>query len=601
MARRRTAKRSSRPKILGDLRPSQVVGTFGPGAVVDLPTASLIIAGTDFWNPEQGRLIDEPRLRSMLRVSAFFRPAVKADPGSIGVPAFPFPRYLVCPRCDRLAPYMNFAFDGHSFRCGQSHRGAVPRGGPLAFPARFVVACAAGHLDDFPWYSYVHEGTGATCPHDLQFWGSGSSGSVGDLHVRCQRCGEDRSLKYAFGPGASKVLGPCAGRRPWLGDGYDEQCDKPLRTLLRGSSNLYFPIVQSALSIPEWDDPIQAAIARHEEALEKVKTEDEIEILLRVGNFPGLEAVEPAVILQALELRRQQAEHPPTPMDIRYEEFRALRSQPKSVDEHKREFEIEPAETPPGFEDLIERVVVVRRLKEVRALDGFSRIDSAFDIALDDEQPETFQRQSLSGEQLHWRPAVELRGEGVFLELREEEVAKWEARTGVKELAATLEHAHVSWRHERDLVPVAFPGSRYVLLHSLAHLLINGLSLDCGYSSTSIRERIYSSTGENTRMAGILLYTATPDSDGSLGGLADQGRPERLGTLLRDCLERAQYCSSDPLCGHEAAAEMGLLNGAACHACLLVAETSCERANRYLDRAHVVETVAQLGASYFTV
>src|SRR3954467_12568761 len=114
MARRRSVSRSTRPKVLGELRPSQVIGSFGPGAVVDLPTASLIIAGTDFWNPEQGRLIDEPRLRSMLRVNAFFRPAVKADPGSIGVPAFPFPRYLVCSRCDRLAPFTNFAFDGHS-------------------------------------------------------------------------------------------------------------------------------------------------------------------------------------------------------------------------------------------------------------------------------------------------------------------------------------------------------------------------------------------------------------------------------------------------------------------------------------------------------
>jgi hypothetical protein len=327
----------------------------------------------------------------------------------------------------------------------------------------------------------------------------------------------------------------------------------------------------------------------------------EIELLLKVGNFPGLERFPPEAILKALDLRRHQAEHPPTPADIRYEEFRALRSQPKAVAEHQREFEIEPVETPGGFEDLIERVVVVRRLKEVRALDSFSRIDSAFDVALDDDQPETFQRQSLSGDEMHWRPAVELRGEGVFMELREDAVGAWERRPEVERLAARLESAHTSWRHERELPPAAFPGSRYVLLHSLAHLLINGLSLDCGYSSTSIRERIYSSTGENTRMAGVLLYTATPDSDGSLGGLADQGRQERLGILLKDCLERAQYCSSDPLCGHEAAAEVGLLNGAACHACLLVAETSCERANRYLDRAHAVETVAQLGASYFTV
>ena len=589
-----------RPRVLGELRPSQVVGTFGPGAVVDLPTASLIIAGTDFWTPESARLIDEPRLRSMLRVNAFYRPSVKSDSGSIGVPAFPFPRFLVCSRCERLAPYTNFSFDGHSFRCGKSHKGAVPKKGPHAFPARFVVACAAGHLDDFPWYLYVHGGS-ARCQHDLEFWGSGSSGSVGDLHVRCRPCGKDRSLGQAFGPGAGKVLGPCGGRRPWLGDGHDQECQKPLRTLLRGASNLYFPIVQSALSIPEWDDPIQAAIARYEENLQKTATVDAIELLLEMGVLPELEGFDPDAILKALELRRHQAEHPPTAHDIRFEEFRALRSQPKASDAHRREFEIEPVPVPLAFEELIERVVIVRRLKEVRALDGFSRIDSAFDVALDDEQSETFQRQSLSGDELHWRPAVELRGEGVFIELREDAVTAWEARDAVRHLFSTLEQAHMTWRHQRELPPTTFPGSRYVLLHSLAHLLINGLSLDCGYSSTSIRERIYSSVADTNRMGAILLYTATPDSDGSLGGLADQGRPERLGTLLKDSLERAHYCSSDPLCGHQAPAEVGLLNGAACHACLLVAETSCERANRYLDRAHAVETVAQFGASYFPV
>lgn len=598
MARRRTAGTTSRPKVLGELRPSQVVGTFGPGAVVDLPDVSLIIAGTDFWTPEPDRLIDEPRLRSMLRVNGFYRPAVKSDRGTLGLPAFPFPRYLVCSRCERLAPYTTFYFDGHGFRCTKSHRGNVPKQGPRAFPARFVVACSAGHLDDFPWHRYVHP-AGGSCSGDLEFWGSGSSGSVGDLHVRCRQCGNDRSLGQAFGPGASKVLGTCPGRRPWLGDDQDEQCDKSLRTLLRGASNLYFPIVQSALSIPEWDDPIQSAIGVHEDNLQKIDTVEKIQVLLEMKVLPGLEGYDPDAILAALELRRHQADHPPTPLDIRFEEFRALRSQPTATDSHAREFEIEPVSVPTSFETLIERVVVVRRLKEVRAIDGFSRIDSAFDIAMDDDQPETFQRQSLSGADLHWRPAVELRGEGVFIELKERAVQDWEERNTVKKLAATLDHAHETWRHQRDLPPANFPGSRYVLLHSLAHLLINGLSLDCGYSSTSIRERIYSSQRDESRMSAILLYTATPDSDGSLGGLADQGRPERLGMLLNDALERSQYCSSDPLCGHQAAAEVGLLNGAACHACLLVAETSCERANRYLDRAHVVETVAQLSASFF--
>ena len=566
--------------------------------MVDLPTASLIIAGTDYWTPDVSRMIDEPRLRSMLRVSAFYRPAVKSDSGSMGVPAFVFPRYLVCSRCDRLAPFTQFAFDRGSFRCGRSHKGTTPRGGPLAFPARFVVACPAGHLDDFPWHAYVHEG-GGKCPGDLQFWGSGSSGSVGDLHVRCAACGRDRSMALAFGPNASKVLGPCHGRRPWLGQGHDEQCGVRLRTLLRGASNLYFPVVQSALSIPEWDDPIQLAIAHHEQSLREVQGADDIATGVRMGFLPGLKQYEPESVWVALEARRAQEAKPPTPLDIRYEEFLALRSEPNPAEAHRREFEIEPVSVPATFASLLARLVIVRRLKEVRALDGFSRIDSAFDVALGDDQPETFTKQSLSGDEPYWRPAVELRGEGVFVELSEAALQEWEARAAVSALAKSLEAAHMAWRNGRDLPPSPFPGSRYVLLHSVAHLLINALALDCGYSSTSIRERIYSSVDPATRMAGILLYTATPDSDGSLGGLADQGRPKRFEALLQDAIARAQYCSSDPLCGHQAAAEVGALNGAACHACLLVAETSCERANRYLDRAHVVETVAQLGASYF--
>jgi hypothetical protein len=536
-----------------------------------------------------------------LRVRAFYRPAVRSDAGTLGVPAFLFPRYLVCPRCDRLAPYEQFSFDGRHFRCGRSHKGGVPKGGPVAFPARFVVACSAGHLDDFPWFDYVHGG-GGKCSHDLQFWGSGSSGSVGDLHVRCVRCEKDRSMADAFGPGAEKVLGACEGARPWLGTGQNEPCATgDLRTLLRGASNLYFPVVQSALSIPEWDDPIHVAIAHHEESLEEIEEEEDLAYGIRKGFLPGLKPFEPSAIFKALEARRAQAEAPPTAFDIRREEFLALRSQPNPREAQKREFEIEPVSVPSGFDDMIQRLVIVRRLKEVRALDGFSRIDSAFDVAADDEQPESFQRQTLSAEEMHWRPAVELRGEGIFLELREDRLQDWEQVTAVAKLAHELGLTHDSWRRDRDLSPSTFPGSRYILLHSLAHLLINGLALDCGYSSTSIRERIYSSNDTARPMAGILLYTATPDSDGSLGGLADQGRPDRLGMLLHDCLERAQYCSSDPLCGHQAAAEVGLLNGAACHACLLIAETSCERANRYLDRAHVVETVAEQRASYFVV
>ncbi len=408
-------------------------------------------------------------------------------------------------------------------------------------------------------------------------------------------------MEDAFGERAAGALGPCSGARPWLGDGNAEACTKGvLRTTLRGASNLYFALVHSALSIPEWDDPVHLAISHHEEQLTKVETIEQLRHGIDGGFLPELERFDPAKVFDALQRRREQAEKRPTAFDIRREEFDALRSIPNTARAAEREFHTQHVDVPGPFRDLIEHVVIVRRMREVRVIGGFTRIDSPFDLLVDeDEDQERYRVQTLSATELHWRPAVELRGEGIFLQLSENALHRWERRGHVMERSAAMEGVHRSWRRERDLPEATYPGSRFVLLHSLAHMLIQGLALDCGYSSTSIRERIYSSAGPTDSMAGILLYTATPDSDGSLGGLADKGHPNRLEPLLRDALERALFCSSDPLCGHSAPGEMGHLNGAACHACLLVSETSCERGNRYLDRAHVVQTVAQLGTNYF--
>ena len=590
--------------MLGDLRASQIITTFGPGAVVDLPTLSVVIAGTDVWPVDNRHAIDEPRLRAMMRVKRFYRPPVQSDRGSIGVPSFVFPRYLVCPRCNRLGPHDRadlFRFDGRRFRCKAKHKMRVPKPGPVAFPARFVVACSQGHLDDFPWYSYVHRGRDPGCaPATLRFIESRRSGAIGDLSVRCDHCDRTRTLDDAFGEKSEEALGLCRGHRPWLGDAEEEHCADPRqRTVLRGASNLYFSYVQSAISIPEWDDPIHAAIAHHEESLQKVTSAPEIDIGLKAGFLPGLEGFDPKRIFEVLEQRREQEQTRPTAADLLHQEFQALRTPQDPRKSAEREFQTEPAKPPSAFAELLDHVTIVRRLREVRALRGFSRIDSPSDLQVDEEYEEHFRIQDLSPEELYWRPAIELRGEGVFLKLNEDRVRAWEASRYVRDRATALERAHARWRQQRDLPEAPFPGSRYVLLHSLAHLLINQMALDCGYSSTSLRERIYSSAEPGTPMAGVLLYTATPDSDGSLGGLADQGRPLRLGPLLSEALERAGYCSSDPLCAHSAPGEFGHLNGAACHACLFVSETSCERANRYLDRAHVVETVASLSTGYF--
>jgi len=598
-------KKKKRAPIFGELRPSQIITTFGPGAVVDLPDISVVLAGSNFWTIGAEQEVDEPRLRSLLRVNRFYRPPVKSDEGVGGIPSFVFPRYVRCPRCHRIGAYDRrdlFHFDRQYLRCNAVHEGKVAHGGPLVFPARFVIACSEGHISDFPWFDYVHRGReNDSCrPEKLIFRESTQSAAISELVISCEICRSWRTMEDAFGNRAASALGQCQGARPWLGNDASETClEGEVRTMLRGASNLYFAVVHSALSVPEWDDPVHAAIASYEEQLQQIDSLQKLKDAINLGIFARFGPFDPAHVFAALQRRREQATNRPTPLDIRREEFSALRSMQSGSHAADREFQIEPVSVPRAFDALIERVAIVRRLREVRALAGFTRIDGSFDPETDEDEQKRYRVQSLSQTELHWRPAVELRGEGIFIELAEALVQRWEQRDSVVSRSAAMERTHEDWRHARKLPVARYPGARFVLLHSLAHLLIQSLALDCGYSSSSIRERIYSSADSRGTMAGILLYTATPDSDGSLGGLADKGRPEMLGPLLQDAIERAHYCSSDPLCGHCAPGEMGHLNGAACHACLLISETSCERGNRYLDRAHVVDTVAQLGTQFF--
>ncbi len=136
----------------------------------------------------------------------------------------------------------------------------------------------------------------------------------------------------------------------------------------------------------------------------------------------------------------------------------------------------------------------------------------------------------------------------------------------------------------------------YLLLHSLSHLLITAVSLGCGYPASSIRERIYALPDGY----GILLYTASSDAEGTLGGLVEVGR--RIGQYLDEALEAGCLCANDPVCAQHDPAdvhEQRFLHGAACHGCLLISETSCEMRNDFLDRALVVPTVGGFGAEFF--
>jgi hypothetical protein len=211
------------------------------------------------------------------------------------------------------------------------------------------------------------------------------------------------------------------------------------------------------------------------------------------------------------------------------------------------------------------------------------------------------QRAPLSRTDPKWVPTSEVRGEGVFLQFSEPAIEKWIKKT--RERDREFFEAHRRWRQSRGLKPDdGFPTMRYVLLHSLAHALIRQFALECGYTTASIRERIYSRPPGSDRdpMAGILLYTAAPDSEGTLGGLVALGETDALGRHLDQALEAMRLCASDPLCAEHHPIQDGLtLHGAACHAYLFLPETSCERGNKYLDRSVLGATVESNRLAFF--
>lgn len=591
-------------RAVGDVRPSQVITTFGPGAIVDLQTMSVIVAGIDSWPTDEEFAIHEPRLERALRVKRFF-PA-KPTEGSFftkrgTVPAYVFPRYQLCPVCRTLSllgeGYVEYESKRQEMLCkapGCKGRGKFRA---TTLPAPFIVACPSGHIDDFPWREYVHRGP-TPCRKRMKLFSIAKTGSVADILVKCE-CEKTRSASDAFGERRSEALGQCSRHRPWLGIGNRDSAvcadAAEVRAMQRGATNGWFPVVRSALAVKEAATPLGIALnACSSKQIEKVDSEDKLKTLVEMGMFPSLEPFPVPDVWSAIQKQRGEIET--DDIDLRWPEWLAFRD-PGSASSDKLEFFLELGEVPSGYREQIARVVLARKLLEVRALVGFTRIDAA---GAGTEDGATSAIAPIYRNRRDWLPAVEVRGEGIFIELNEAAVSSWEAKPEVQARARAMAEKFAQWEAERKSDPSLFPGARYVLLHSLAHTVIRQLSLDCGYSASSVRERIYSSTDPKRRMAGVLLYTASPDSEGSLGGLVDLGSPKRFPDLFRGALRSATRCSSDPLCADHRPDVHATINGAACHACILASETSCEAFNRFLDRNVLVPTMATDSIAFFS-
>jgi hypothetical protein len=335
---------------------------------------------------------------------------------------------------------------------------------------------------------------------------------------------------------------------------------------------------------------------------EDVESEAEVKAVLKTltktGTVPGIEAHTAEAIWAQIQVRKGvHAEPAPNVLDIKRPEWNVLTD--AKAPNNWPNFMTSKADVPEDYTSKIESVLLLERLKEVNALVGFTRVESP------EESDDPNDRPPMAGlcrGKPTWVPAFEVHGEGIFLRFNETAVRAWEDTAGVAARNRMLLGGHIGWRSARQLdAAKGFPGVRYAMLHTFSHLLIRELALECGYNTASIRERIYSDSSSTAPMAGVLLYTAAADSDGTLGGLVELGKPENLGRLIGQALRRASICSSDPLCSeHDASADRSL-HGASCHGCSFVAETSCEKGNRYLDRALVTGTFEATDAAFFEV
>jgi hypothetical protein len=603
---------------VGEVRPSQLLWTYGPGALIDLPNLSVITMGLDRWEVDRCPPIEEARLLEAVRrvlgpqVQRLRMPPIAEEQwlnpftaeAKIGVPVRPFPRWLRCVRCGLLAEFDSglFSIQENPYRPDQTHflHTTCEKGANSdAVPARFLVACRNGHLDDFPWHWFVHGGSSG-CKGTLRFFERGASLQTENLWVKCDACGAARSLVHAFGVEARNNLPACRGRHPHL-DVYNDDCDEEARAVLLGATNSWFPSTLSVLAIPHTGDSLSQMVEDGWEDFADVGSEAELRGLLKAfkkrGVLQGIDRYDVADIWKAIEQKRAGTGGAPTaiPGDVKLPEWAVLTHPSPPTD--WPHFLCERIEPPLKYKSLVEDVLLLKRLREVNALIGYTRVEAPEETDDPDERPPMA---DLCRGRPEWVPATDVHGEGIFLRFNENEVQAWEARDGVKGRDARLLAGHQGWRNARRLDPnKGYPGIRYAMLHTFSHLLIRELALECGYSAASIRERIYANSDSDNPMAGILLYTAAADSDGTLGGLIELGKPKNLSRIVEQALRRAAVCSSDPLCSEHDPERDRSLHAASCHACTFVAETSCERANRYLDRSLLVETFDCADAAYF--
>lgn len=648
-----------------NIRTGQLLSPFGIGQIVTFPEEiSVMISGLNLWDKviEKRRIegidsidieqlkVPEERLQKLLSVEYLLKPFPYTEKNLknnyLKIPAVRFPGWHHCvnPGCGYMKEWELVTHDSY-LKCEKCNSKMIP--------VRFVAVCQHGHIQDVPFQEWVHNGPVPNDgnDHDLKYNAKAGSGDLGSIYINCS-CGEGRSLagimniskedtfdsvydsalsriglsndddlefsvKNPNNPEANPLGKFCKGQKPWLGlegNSNPDDCNSYLRVLIRGGSNIHYSHIQSAIYLPKTKEHINeyaqkvidnfpGGIARLKKLYEIGKQGINLKSVLStesvvLDNLISIEDLFDEIVSQFEDVDNEEEIY--TDIDIRWEEYQCIL---KGRNSENADFKavvknIDAYNEANYLKCFFSNIVLIEKLKETRVFTGFSRITA-------NSSDLESRKKLLSNKPVKWLPAYQVHGEGIFLELDSERLKQWlRSIQRYKKFDELINRYHSAMRNrkpdyeERDINPV------FVMMHTFAHLLIKRLCYNCGYGSSALREKIYFSSDEEQKMNGILIYTSSGDSEGSLGGLVRQGKEEHLEKLVKDSVADAEWCSADPVCsevGQSSGQGPDSVNGSACHNCCLVPETSCEEFNSILDRATIVGTFDDGGLGYFTL
>ena len=548
-------------KSIGTIRAPQIVGMYGPGAIINLEKISVMPTGVNAWNPATPTIASPTFMREI----GADRLINCSSLSSVGIPATLFPRTFVCSLCGTIQEKTTITESDlkFGFSCYADK-------GPL-YPSRWIVYCEDGHIEDFNYRSFLKHQS-VNCLGRLCLT---TGASLSETYVECE-CGGRASMQEAYRRKDSRLK--CSGKELWTSQSSD--CDATVKVSMRSASDVYFGAVRSAITIEPESDPL---VARAFEVVAAMKVaaqneRDKVKMALEMSRY--FETVAEEDVDRVLDLIFKAKLQPAEYRNRRYQEYGALA---RSSGSPKDDLYVEAIRSDDLEQFGINGLYAVRKLREVRALVGFMRGGMPPDPAFDEISNAPQRLASLGREGVF--PAYENRGEGVFITLDPGRLKDWIARTEVARRVDAFANAEEKWRASSMTGVVAKKRGFYILAHSLAHLLIRQISLVSGYSQSSLRERVYASQDDDaTPWAGVLIYTASSDADGSLGGLVAQATDRHLGEILEDAFLALHVCSSDPICALQVPVGFRKMNAAACHGCLVLPETCCER-NNYVSRS----------------